>query len=83
MGSELFDLSQKTALVTGGSRGIGFAIAQGLAEHGADVAILARTEHQLTKIRGQIQAKTDRSVWVFSFDLANTEGKGLEMFLSR
>lgn len=34
---ELFDLTGKTALVTGCSRGIGFAMAQGLAEAGADI----------------------------------------------
>lgn len=35
----LFDLSGKVGLVTGGSRGIGLAIAEGLAMHGADVVI--------------------------------------------
>jgi 2-dehydro-3-deoxy-D-gluconate 5-dehydrogenase len=34
---ELFDLTGKTALVTGCNRGIGFAMAQGLAEAGADI----------------------------------------------
>jgi NAD(P)-dependent dehydrogenase (short-subunit alcohol dehydrogenase family) len=47
MESGLFSLSGKTALVTGGSRGIGFALAKGLAEHGADIAIIARTKEQL------------------------------------
>jgi NAD(P)-dependent dehydrogenase (short-subunit alcohol dehydrogenase family) len=47
MESGLFSLSGKTALVTGGSRGIGLAVANGLAEHEADIAIIARTKEQL------------------------------------
>lgn len=73
MESSLFNLSGKTALVTGGGRGIGFAIARGLAEHGADVAIIARTEKQLEVAKNKIQAETDRKVWVFAFDLEKTD----------
>ncbi|KAF3481381.1 uncharacterized protein GIQ15_04140 [Arthroderma uncinatum] len=40
MASSLFDLSGKTAVVTGGTRGIGRAIAIGLAEAGADIIIV-------------------------------------------
>lgn len=40
----LFDLSGRTALVTGSSRGIGFALAQGLAEAGATVVVNSRQE---------------------------------------
>ena len=43
MSSTLFDLSGKTALVTGASRGLGQAIAVGLAEAGAKVGITSRT----------------------------------------
>lgn len=39
---QLFDLAGKTAIVTGGSSGIGFALAQGLAEAGSRVAIVNR-----------------------------------------
>jgi len=74
MESKLFDLSGKTALVTGGSRGIGLAVAKGLAEHGADVAIVARSKEQLEAAKQQIQADTDKKVWTFPFDIKNIKG---------
>jgi len=64
-------LSGKTALVTGGSRGIGLAVAKGLAQHGADIAVVARTDKQLEQAKRQIQANTNKNVWTVSFDLAN------------
>jgi NAD(P)-dependent dehydrogenase (short-subunit alcohol dehydrogenase family) len=42
-----FDLSGKLAIVTGGGRGIGLAIAEGLARHGATVVLAGRTEATL------------------------------------
>jgi 2-deoxy-D-gluconate 3-dehydrogenase len=53
--SGLFSLEGKAALVTGASRGLGAAIAQGLAEAGADVAVHGNTrspEEACTRIRG-------------------------------
>ncbi len=44
---QLFDLSGKTALVTGGSRGLGFQMAQALGEQGAKVILTARKQHEL------------------------------------
>jgi len=73
MESELFNLSGRTALVTGGSKGIGLALAKGLAKHGADIVIVARTEKQLKQAQKQIQTDTDKKVWTFSFDMANVE----------
>ncbi|MBL6751927.1 MAG: SDR family oxidoreductase [Nevskia sp.] len=40
--SKRFDLSGKVALITGGSRGLGLAIARAYAEHGADLVIASR-----------------------------------------
>ncbi len=49
-------LAGKTAVVTGAGRGIGRAIALGFAKAGADVAILARTETELSEVAGEIKA---------------------------
>jgi gluconate 5-dehydrogenase len=74
MESNLFSLSGKTALVTGGGRGIGFAIAKGLAEHGADVVIVARSKEQLEAAARQIHSDTGRKIQPFPFDLSCIEG---------
>ena len=74
MESNLFSVSGKTALVTGGGRGIGLAIAKGLAQHGADVAIVARSKEQLEAAVQQIHAETGKKIWPFPFDLGGIEG---------
>ncbi len=45
----LIDLSGKSAVVSGSTRGIGFAIAKGLAQSGADVAVNGRTQAAIEK----------------------------------
>lgn len=55
------DLKGRRALITGGSRGIGLAIAQAYAEAGADVAICARSEGPLQQAREQL-AQTGRRI---------------------
>ncbi len=74
MCSELFDLNGLTALITGGGRGIGLAIAKGLAEQGADVAIVARAKGRLDKAWEKIRTEAGRKAQSFAYDLANVGG---------
>jgi gluconate 5-dehydrogenase len=59
---QLFDLSGRVALVTGGSRGLGVAIATALAEAGADVAITSTSAADIVERAGQIAAATGRRI---------------------
>jgi gluconate 5-dehydrogenase len=72
MAFELFDLTGKRALVTGSSQGIGFAIARGLAEHGAEVVLNARDESKLNAAAGQLKA-AGHKVSVARFDVTVAE----------
>jgi len=55
---ELFDLSGKTAIVTGGSRGLGKEMAEGLAEAGASLMLCARREEWLNETIEEFRAKS-------------------------
>ena len=55
-------LQNMTAIVTGGSRGIGKAIALGLAHAGADVVIASRTLPDLQKVADEIEALGGRAI---------------------
>ena len=53
-------LSDKTAIITGGSRGIGKGIAMVLAAEGVDVALVSRTASALEEAAAQIHRSTGR-----------------------
>jgi Tropinone reductase 1 len=64
------------ALVTGGSSGIGLAVARELAGLGADLVLVARNEERLEKARGELTALfPDRTVECISADLATRAGR--------
>lgn len=68
-----FDLSGRTALVTGGGRGIGRAIALCLAEAGADVAVVARGAGQLNEVATELQSLGRRGIAVVADVTQQTE----------
>jgi NAD(P)-dependent dehydrogenase (short-subunit alcohol dehydrogenase family) len=71
-----FDLSGRVAVVTGGTTGLGFAIALGLAEAGADVVASSRRQAQVEKTAAEIEALGRRSLSVASdvLDRASLQG---------
>lgn len=71
--SGLFSLDGRTAVVTGGSSGIGRAIAEALARVGAEVTVVARREPELKATVEELTEAGCRVGWV-SADLATTDG---------
>ena len=66
----LFDLTGKTALITGSSQGIGFALAQALASAGAAIVLNGRDEGKLELAAGELR-KTGCSVECARFDVTD------------
>src|SRR5712671_6575860 len=68
-----FGLKGKRALVTGGSLGIGKAIARELAREGVDVAIVARTKDRLEAAARELEGQTGRRVLALVADVTSKE----------
>src|ERR1017187_3775647 len=79
--NEMFNLSGKVALITGGSKGLGKAMARGLAEAGADIVIASRHENELKPALGEILKGTDRKGAYYVADMSKrTETRKLASF---
>jgi gluconate 5-dehydrogenase len=67
----LFDLSGRRALVTGSSRGIGAALAAGLAEAGAEIVLHGRDPGPLARARDDLAERTGARVHAVAFDVTD------------
>lgn len=68
-----FDLNDQVAVVTGGSRGIGRAIAEGLANAGADVVLTARNAEEVQGAANDIAGATGRRVLGMACDVSQKD----------
>jgi NAD(P)-dependent dehydrogenase (short-subunit alcohol dehydrogenase family) len=69
---KLFDLAGKTALITGGSRGLGLQMAEALGEMGAKIAITARKPDELKEAAARLQQQGIQTITVTN-DLSKTD----------
>jgi NAD(P)-dependent dehydrogenase (short-subunit alcohol dehydrogenase family) len=65
----LFDLTNRVSLVTGGSKGLGKAMALALADAGADVILSSRHENELVDAANEIRKGTGRRAEIFVADM--------------
>ncbi len=93
IGSKLFDLSGKTALVTGSSGGLGLAMARGLAEAGAAIVLNGRDEDRLATAARSFRAAgkspashafdvADEAAVLRAFDRFDAEGVAIDILVN-
>ena len=70
---DLFNLEGKRALVTGSSRGLGFALAKGLAQAGAVIVLNGRDEARLSQAVDMLKEQ-DLTAYGYPFDVTETDG---------
>jgi NAD(P)-dependent dehydrogenase (short-subunit alcohol dehydrogenase family) len=73
MALDLFNLAGKVALITGGSRGLGKAMARGFVEAGADVILSSRSEKDLRVALDDILKGTSRRGTVIAADMGRRD----------
>jgi NAD(P)-dependent dehydrogenase (short-subunit alcohol dehydrogenase family) len=70
---KIFDITGRVALVTGGSKGLGKAMARGLVEAGADILISSRHEEELKSALAEILEGTSRKGRYFVADMTRRD----------
>ena len=76
MATKLFDLEGRIALVTGSSRGIGLALARGLAEAGAGVVLNSRSAAALNEAETVLADAGITRIWKAAFDVTDPAAVG-------
>ena len=71
--SPLFDITGRVAVVTGSSRGIGLALAEGLAGAGAEVVLNARDGRALAEVATTLRRRTGATVHAVPFDVTDPD----------
>ncbi|MFC4904281.1 SDR family oxidoreductase [Kocuria oceani] len=71
--NSVFDITGRLALVTGSSRGLGRALAAGLAEAGARVVLHGRDGEALVRVRDEIAGRTGTAPATAAFDLTDAD----------
>ena len=70
MKNQLFNLTKKVSLITGGNGGIGLGMAKGLASYGSDIAIIGRNIEKNSKAKEELVQYGVR-VETYSIDVSN------------
>ena len=72
-GIKLFDLSGRVAVVTGGSKGLGAAMASGLASAGANLVLVSRHQEELESAAKQIKSQFDVQITCHQGDVTSSD----------
>lgn len=72
-GIRQFSLDQRVAIITGGSKGLGLAMASGLASAGANLVLVSRNETELTQAAEQIQRQSGVEVLTVPADVTKPD----------
>src|SRR6266480_4291948 len=73
MSLDVFKLDGRVALITGSNRGLGFAMAQALAEAGADVVVTSRQKERALESAANLARTTGRRTMGLTVDVTDAE----------